>query len=69
MVNTWTPEQRQRQAEKIQQWRPWLKSTGPRTAKGKAKVSRNAYTGGHWKLARDLARALKEQRQMLKRLV
>ena len=61
MATTWTQERRQRQAAMIQQWRPWEKSTGPKTTAGKAKVSRNAYKGGTWLLLRELARALREQ--------
>ena len=38
----WTPERRARHAEKIRAWKPWEKSTGPRTAAGKAVSSRNA---------------------------
>jgi hypothetical protein len=38
----WTPERRARHAEKIRQWKPWERSTGPRTAAGKAVSSRNA---------------------------
>ena len=34
------------QSLKIQQWRPWDDSTGPRTSEGKAASSRNAYRGG-----------------------
>lgn len=40
----WTTERRQRQSEAIRAWRPWEKSTGPRTAEGKAKVGRNWIT-------------------------
>jgi hypothetical protein len=65
MANGWTPERRARQAKIIQQWRPWEKSTGPRTDAGKAKVSWNAYKGGTWKLMRELSKALREQRQQL----
>ena len=36
MANGWTPERRARQAELIRQWRPWEKSTGPKTEAGKA---------------------------------
>src|SRR3954451_21000362 len=36
-ANGWTPERRARQAEAIQQWKPWEKSTGPRTTRGKAR--------------------------------
>ena len=42
MANGWTPERRARQAAQILTWRPWSRSTGPRTAEGKARSSRNA---------------------------
>ena len=42
MANGWTQERRTRQAEQILTWRPWERSTGPRTAAGKARSSRNA---------------------------
>jgi hypothetical protein len=42
-MRQWTPEQRARQAQRIRQYRPWLKSTGPKTVEGKRKCSRNAY--------------------------
>ena len=54
-----------RQAKLIQQWRPWEKSTGPKTRIGKEKASQNAYKGGSWKLLRELATALREQRRQL----
>ena len=31
MANSWSPERQARQAKLIRQWRPWEKSTGPRT--------------------------------------
>jgi len=65
MANGWTPERRERQAKLIQQWRPWEKSTGPRTKAGKDKVSQNAYKGGFWIQLRELARALREQQRRL----
>lgn len=37
-----TAKHRLLQAERVKAWRPWEKSTGPRTAEGKRKVSRNA---------------------------
>ncbi len=46
MANGWTSERRARQSEAIRRWRPWERSTGPKTAEGKAKVSRNGYKGG-----------------------
>ncbi len=61
MTNGWTPERRARQAELIRQWRPWEKSTGPKTDEGKATSSRNADKGASWKLLRELALLLKRQ--------
>lgn len=54
----WTPERRVRQAELIRLWKPWEKSTGPRTPDGKAKAARNAWKGGHWRELRELRRVL-----------
>lgn len=65
MANGWTPERRARQAELIRKWRPWEKSTGPRTKAGKAAVSQNAYKGGTWRLLRELSRVLREQNRRL----
>jgi hypothetical protein len=39
--NGWTPERRARQAEMIRKWKPWEKSTGPKTAVGKSVVAQN----------------------------
>lgn len=46
MARTWTEEQRQRQREHIMRTQPWLKSTGPVTAQGKAVSSQNATVHG-----------------------
>ncbi len=54
-----TPERRARQSELIRIWKPWEKATGPTSPAGKAKVSRNAYTGGHWLQLRNIAKAMK----------
>lgn len=40
--SAWSEERRERQRQAIQRWRPWEKSTGPRTEEGKARSSRNA---------------------------
>lgn len=58
MSKGWTLERRQRQAEQIRRCRPWEHSTGPVTAIGKAKVSRNAYKGGVRPQLRVLSRAI-----------
>ena len=50
MATTWTPERWARQAAMIRTWKPWERSTGPSTPEGKAKASRNAWSGGHWKV-------------------
>ncbi len=56
MASSWTTERRLRQAELIRTWKPWQQATGPRTPDGKAKASRNAWTGGHWAVLRELSR-------------
>ena len=60
MAKGWTPERRAQQSELIHNWRPWEKSTGPKTEEGKARSAKRGYKGGEWKLLRDLARALRE---------
>lgn len=37
----WTPEARVKQSQRIREWHPWEKSTGPVTQEGKAVSSRN----------------------------
>lgn len=55
---TWTPERRAAQAELIRRLKPWEKSTGPRTANGKAKAGRNSRKHGLRSApARDIAKA------------
>ena len=60
-ARNWTPEQRQQQAERIRAWSPWERSTGPRTAEGKARASRNAWKGGTREVLREWSRLLKAQ--------
>ena len=64
-MNGWTPERRQRQAAAIQQWRPWERSTGPKTSEGKRAAAMRGYKGGIRLKLRELARALREQREVL----
>lgn len=63
MRSGWTPERRRRQALAIQRWRPWERSTGPRTSEGKAKVALNAWKGGERPALRELAQVLAGLRQ------
>ena len=68
MVNGWTLERRQRQAELIRSWRPWAKSTGPRSLEGKERVSRNAWKGGHRAELRELTKALNTELAEMRRI-
>ena len=46
MANGWTPERKAKQAELIQNWQPWERSTGAKTEAGKAISAMNAYKHG-----------------------
>ncbi len=69
-MNGWTPERRARQAQAIQKWRPWDQSTGPLTAKGKARSAQDAFKGGHWRREREFFKTarqvLRDQREVLR---
>ena len=69
MVNGWTLERRQRQAELIRQWKPWAKSTGPRSPEGKERVRRNAWTGGHRAQLRELSKMVNAEVRQARELV
>ncbi len=55
---SWTAESRARQSRRIREWEPWLASTGPTTAEGKARSAKNAWRG-----------ALREEVRLLRRLI
>ena len=65
----WTPERRPKQAAAIQRWKPWTRSTGPRTDDGKAASSMNSLRHGErpeerieaWGELRALLRELREE--------
>jgi hypothetical protein len=59
MASGWTPERRAQQSIAIRRWRPWERSTGPRTSECKAAVCRNAFKGGSRTTLRQLARLLR----------
>ena len=57
-MRNWTPEQRQRQRELIQRWKPWEKSTGAKTPEGKKRSRQNAYKTGKSLEVRELIKYL-----------
>ena len=69
MATTWTPERRARQAELIRQWKPWAKSTGPRSPEGRQRVGRNAWTGGHRAQLRELSKLVNAEVRASRELV
>ena len=69
MATTWTPERRARQAELIRHWKPWAKSTGPRSPEGRQLVSRNAWTGGHRAQLRELSKLVNAEVRASRELV
>lgn len=64
-----TPEHRAHRASLIRGWRPWEKSTGPKTPDGKARSARRSFKGGYRELAREIARELRKQRRTLDELL
>ena len=66
MANGWTPERRKRQSEAIRGWKPWNKSTGPKSPEGKATVSGNAWAGGDWLKLRQAVKALNQAMRLQK---
>lgn len=69
MANGWTEERRRKQAELIRRWRPWEQSTGPISPEGQRRVSRNAWTGGHRRQLRELARLVNQEVGRTRKLV
>lgn len=69
MATIWTPERRARQAALIRTWKPWAQAIGPRTPEGKAKASRNAWSGGHWLKMRELTKMVNSEIRQARDLV
>ena len=61
MDRIWTLDDRQRQAEMIKNWRPWERSTGPKTEEGKEACKMNACKSGAY------SRKIKVLRELLKK--
>jgi hypothetical protein len=60
MANGWTAERRLQQSIMIRNWKPWDRSTGPKTDDGRRRSSQNALAHGGYKSN------LKEELKMLK---
>ena len=56
-----TPEHRRLRAELIKRWRPWEKSTGPKSKEGKAVVAQNGFRGN----PRETLKAAREIEQLI----
>ena len=69
-MRNWTTEQRQRQRELIQRWKPWKQSTGAKTPEGKKRSSQNAYKTGKSLEFREfikfINRLLKDQKDLIR---
>ena len=67
MSKGWTEERRRAQAERIRKNKPWEKSTGPRTEKGKARSRLNALKHGQRsETMKEMGRKLSVMEQMNK---
>ena len=60
-----TQQHRELRAELIRNWKPWERSTGPKSAQGKARVSVNSHRGAVRPLMRRLSKVLRRQRVSL----
>jgi hypothetical protein len=71
-MNGWTQERRLKQQKAIHRWKPWTKSTGAKTAIGKAISSKNAIKAGDSReirqLIKNLNKLLKEQSELSEKL-
>ena len=61
-----TPEHRALRSQMIRQWKPWQRSTGPKTPEGKATSAMRGFKGDERAMLRELARLLKSQAKLLK---
>jgi len=49
----------------IHRWKPWEKSTGPKSEEGKRRSAMRGYKGGQREQLREVARLLREQAEGL----
>ena len=60
-----TPEHRALKAALIRRWKPWEKSTGPKSPEGKRRSASRGFKGANRPTMRLIAKALKDQRMEL----
>jgi hypothetical protein len=60
-MSAWTPARRARQSQQIQRWKPWEKSTGPKSPEGKARSAKRGDKGGTRALLKAVAAVLRDQ--------
>jgi len=65
----WTQAQREKQSKLIHAWKPWEKSTGPVTERGKALASKNAVNYSLREILRYSSRTNKELCQRIDELM
>lgn len=66
-MRNWTPEARAAHSALIKRLKPWTKSTGPKTAPGKAKAAKNSYKHGLYaKPMKAVRQCLRDARAFLK---
>jgi hypothetical protein len=69
MARNWSPEEREKHAAAMREWKPWKKSTGPKTPEGKAVSAQNAEKSGLYSAEMQLLKELmREQKRILKLL-
>ena len=69
-MRNWSAEERQRQRELIQRWKPWTKSTGAKTPEGKSSSSKNSFKTGKSveirEMIKQLNKLLKDQKDLIR---
>ncbi len=66
MPNGQTSERRARQAQLIQGWKPWERSTGPKTDEGKVRSAVRGYKGAERQVLRELGQVMRDADEAMK---
>lgn len=60
-----TEAHRRLRAQLIRRWKPWERSTGPKSAEGKARSAKRGFKGGQRVMLQALRQMLREQGRVL----